>query len=338
MSDNKTIDNVHVFIYGHEMLGEVISRARKNNIPYDKDMYYDFHSHGHVYLVHQQGQLTLVEDPSENHNVEVSLNDLFELYLSKEEIESRHQIGKWYKHEYGSIFCVTSINESGSLYGYGFLKDGSWFSFIDESSSKCACNNIAKEYTTEATSTEVEQALIEEAKRRYKAGDVIKYLDGVESEVKGNSFVFSNNNLFSNGERVNGGDWFNTSAKVFEDGKWANIIEQDKFAELKEAHSKGAVIESMPKKWIGDWTIATNPIWDGDNYEYRIKPEEKPNVGDVVKAWNEESGYVFGRVKQIEYCNKNTIGYTLHGSVTELYMNAKTLTQQEAIELLFPNK
>ena len=85
MSDNKTIDNVHVHIYGHEMLGEVISRARKNNIPYDKDMYYDFHSHGHVYLVHQQGQLTLVEDPSEKHGEEISLNGFFEVYLFEKE-------------------------------------------------------------------------------------------------------------------------------------------------------------------------------------------------------------------------------------------------------------
>ena len=85
MSDNKTIDNVHVHIYGHEMLGEVIIRARKNNIPYDKEMKYDFHSHGHVYLVHQQGQLTLVEDPSEKHGEEISLNKFFEVYLFEKE-------------------------------------------------------------------------------------------------------------------------------------------------------------------------------------------------------------------------------------------------------------
>ncbi|SEG75517.1 hypothetical protein [Sphingobacterium lactis] len=83
MSDNKTIDNVHVHIYGHEMLGEVISRARKNNIPYDKDMYYDFHSHGHVYLVFQQGQLTLIEDPSGPQEDEVWLNYFFELLILK---------------------------------------------------------------------------------------------------------------------------------------------------------------------------------------------------------------------------------------------------------------
>ncbi|OYD42319.1 hypothetical protein [Sphingobacterium cellulitidis] len=323
MSDNKTIDNVHVHIYGHEMLGEVISRARKNKIPYDKEMQYDFHSHGHVYLVHQQGQLTLVEDPSENHNVEVSLNDLFELYLSKEEIESRHQIGKWYKHEYGSIFCVTSINESGSLYGYGFLKDGSWFSFIDESSSKCACNNIAKEYTTEATSTEVEQALIEEANRR----GFTPYYDTFHFDHKLNILY----DRFGLGQEV-----------IFSNGKWATVIEQDKFAELKEAHRNGAIIESMPKKWIGDWTIATNPIWDGDNYEYRIKPEEKPKVGDVIKAWvDDENDYFIGVLDYINVNGDYVVKFQ-NSHDTSIYTFkarfAKTLTQQEAIELLFPNK
>lgn len=334
MSDNKTIDNVHVHIYGHEMLGEVISRARKNNIPYDKEMKYDFHSHGHSYLVFKDGELTLLEDPTPSHYKETSLNYFFELYLAKEVIKPKHQIGKWYKGnvDFDSLVFITEIEPTDTfnrIYGYGFMFDnyckfGHLFSNTDHEKS-----------LVEATPQEVEKALIEEAKKRYKVGDVIKCLDGVESEVQGNAFVFSNNNLFSNGERVNGGDWFNIYGKLFENGQWATIIKQDKFAELKEAHSNGAVIESMPKKWIGDWTVATNPIWDGDNYEYRIKPEEKPKVGDVVKAWNEESGYVFGRVKQIEYCNKNTIGYTLHGSVTELYMNAKTLTQQEAIELLF---
>ncbi|MVZ67408.1 hypothetical protein GQF61_16255 [Sphingobacterium sp. DK4209] len=143
MSDKTTIDNIHVVVYGHEMLDEVITRARKNNIPYDKEMYYDFHAHGHDHLVHQQGQLTLVEDPTPNHSKEGSLNDLFELYISREEVK-------------------------------------------------------------------------------------------------------------------------------------------DKFAELKEAHSNGAVIESIPKNWIGDWTKATNPIWDGENYEYRIKPEEDLKLGDKV--------------------------------------------------------
>lgn len=331
MSDNKTIDNVHVHIYGHEMLGEVISRARKNNIPYDKDMYYDFHSHGLSYLVLKDRELTLLEDPSEKHGEEISLNGFFELYLSKEEVKKELEVGKWYfgelDNERKTLFCFNG--KHGQFTQYGFTLNREW-------SNQIGCIQGLK--YTEATPQEVEKALIEEAKRRYKVGDVIKCFDKIESEVKGTAFVFYNNCLFSNGESFGNSGWFNTYGLIFKDGQWATIIEQDKFAELKEAHSKGAVIESMPKKWIGDWTVATNPIWDGDNYEYRIKPEENPKVGDVVKAWNEDSGYVFGRVKQIEYCNKNTIGYTLHGSVTELYMNAKTLNQQEAIELLFNKK
>jgi len=333
MSDNKTIDNVHVHIYGHEMLGEVISRARKNNIPYDKEMKYDFHSHGHSYLVFKYGELTLLEDPLPKHNVEVSLNDLFELYLSKEEGKPKHQIGKWYKHKFGMLFCVTSINENGVLYGYGFDKNGSWFSSIEESSTECACNDVAKEYTTEATPQEVEQALIEEAKRRYKIGDVIKCFDKIESEVKGTAFVFYNNCLFSNGDSFGNSGWFNTSGLIFKEGQWATIIEQDKFAKLKEAHKKGAKIQFRHSN--GEWIDINHQFPTWQKSEYRIKPEEKPKVGDVCKFWdNNEDDFFIAKLHSI---SDGEFPYTVYQGYSD-FMNAKTLIQQEAIELLFPNK
>lgn len=201
MSDNKTIDNVHVHIYGHEMLGEVISRARKNNIPYDKDMYYDFHSHGHVYLVHQQGQFTLVEDPIPNHSKEGSLNDLFELYFSKEE-------------------------------------------------------------------------------------------------------------------------------------------EKDKFAELKEAYWNGAEIQFYDEK-RKCWFDCGIPCWN-PKFKYRIKLEEKPKVGDVVKAWvDDENDYFIGVLDYINVNGDYVVkfqNYHDRSIYTFKARFAKTLTRQEAIELLFPNK
>lgn len=320
MSDNKTIDNVHVHIYGHEMLGEVISRARKNNIPYDKDMYYDFHSHGHVYLVHQQGQLTLVEDPTPNHSKEGSLNDLFELYFSKEEVKKELEIGKWYRcTEKSALFFVQEINDA-HVYAYGFDYLGGWNDLI-------YWMNLYDYHDlnrfTEATPQEVESALIEEAKRiGFKGG-----------------FVFDDRTNILWNQQENGEE-----RAILSNGQWANIIEEDKFAELKEAHSNGAVIESMPKKWIGDWTVATNPIWDGDNYEYRIKPEEKPKVGDVCKFWNEyENVFIVGiyaelRDRNDQWDDNNT---HIHGVrlganyYTKFFKHAKTLTRQEVNNLLF---
>jgi len=243
------------------MLGEVITRARKNNIPYDKEMKYDFHSHGHSYLVLKDGELTLLEDPSEKHGEEISLNGFFELYFSKEEVKSKHQIGKWYKHKFGALFCVTSINDDGVLYGYGFDKHGHWFSFIDESSTSCACNNTAKAYTVEATHQEVEKALIEEAKRiGFKGG-----------------FVFDDRTNILWNQQENGEE-----RAILSNGKWVTIIEQDKFAELKEAHRNGAVIQV---KFPRDCSWTDLPSWAvswSKGIEYRIKPEEGLKIGDKV--------------------------------------------------------
>lgn len=329
MSEIKTIENVHVEIYGHEMLSELITRARKNNIPYDKGMKYDFHSHGHSYLVLKDGELTLLEDPSEKHGEEISLNRFFELYLSKE--ESKKELGVtndvtlgWCVGENGALIYKTKEGY------YGFDCVGDWRDYTEYS-------NYETKYR-KATPQEVEQALIEEAKRRYKVGDVIKCLGGVESEVNGTAFVFNNNSLFSNGERVNGGDWFNTSAKVFENGKWAAIIEQDKFAELKEAHRNGAVIQ-----WnnCGVWVTTDYPEWN-NRHEYRIKPEEKPKVGDVVKAWvDDENEYFIGVLDYINVNGDYVVKFQ-NSHDTSIYTfkarHAKTLTQQEAIDLLFNSK
>lgn len=188
------------------------------------------------------------------------------------------EVGKWYKHIYDGISFFE--NESD---GYGHDSCCNWYYGKHTS-------NIDSGLWREATPQEVEKALIEEVKRRYKIGDVIKCFDGVESEVKGNSFVFSNNNLFSNGERVNGEDWFNTSAKVFENGQWATIIEQIK---------------------------------------------DKPKVGDVVKVWDDdEDVYLIGCITDIDI--SSSFPFLLYDY--DWFQHAKTLTQQEAIDLLFNNK
>lgn len=120
---------------------------------------------------------------------------------------------------------------------------------------------------------------------------------------------------------------------LFKDGKWATIIKQDKFAELKEAHRNGAVIQSKVV-FVDEpsiWEDVHNPTWN-PKIDYRIKPEEKPKVGDVVKALDSENGYhSIGVIKHIE-----DWGYFLNDGM--YWDNAKTLTQQEAIDLLFNNK
>lgn len=245
-----------------------------------------------------------------------------------------YELNRWYKHPNGLLYFINNECEYGHLYGYGFDNDGGWSVRNDDNAFFCAFNSVAKKEITEATPKEVEKAMIEEAKKRYNAGDVIKCLDGVESEVNGTDFVFNNNSLFSNGERINWGDWFNTSAKVFENGQWATIIEQDKFSELKEAHRNGAVIEC--KQVTGEWFIIENPQWN-DYAEYRIKPEEKPKVGDVCKFWDEDENiFIIGELNKIHYSLlDNEFSYPYFTGNDYEYKHAKTITKQEVIDLLF---
>lgn len=111
--------------------------------------------------------------------------------------------------------------------------------------------------------------------------------------------------------------------------KIEGLIKPDKFAELKEAHRNGAVIEWF-NKMHSRWEVPANIVWD-TTAEYRVKPEEKPEVGDVVKAWdNDESDFLIG------YLNRIDSGTNLYPFVVSNngFKNAKPLTKQEAIELL----
>ena len=65
---------------------------------------------------------------------------------------------------------------------------------------------------------------------------------------------------------------------------------------------------------------------------YSIKPEEEPKAGDVVKAWdNDESDFLIGYLNRIE-SGTNFFPFVVSNNG---FKNAKTITKQEAIELLF---
>ena len=227
------------------------------------------------------------------------------------------EVGKWYKDPSSDylVYVTKILGKHNYVEVYGFGSDGNWFNKWD---------TVVHQLCVEATPQVVEKALIEEAKRRGHTYSEYDY-NPEENELCG----IDDGRLES----------------VFCDGHWEQPV--DKFAELKEAHRNGAVIESMPKKWIGDWTIATNPIWDGDNYEYRIKPEEKPKVGDVCKFWNEyEDVFLVGIYAELRDRNDQWDDNSTHvhgvrlgeAYSTKFFKHAKTLTKQEAIELLFNNK
>lgn len=117
----KTINNSHVVIYGHEMLKEAVSRARRNDIPFDREMYYDFLCHDNNYLVYSDNQLTVVQDPTPEKIHEISLNDLFEQLAYGDMI-----VGEIYIHLKG----IGIIEYLGDGTGKGSWKGAEFESFM----------------------------------------------------------------------------------------------------------------------------------------------------------------------------------------------------------------
>ena len=218
-----------------------------------------------------------------------------------------YELNRWYKHQNGSLYFINNECEDGHLYGYGFDNDGEWYVRNNDESDFCAFNSVAKKEITEATPQEVEQSLIEEAKRLGHNYD--KY-----------SYNTDENTLCGYNGRLE---------EIFVDGVWNEPY--DKFSELKEAHRNGAVIQI--NNIYGGWSdvVDNSDLWL-PNYEYRIKPEEKPKVGDVVKVWDDdEDVYLIGCITDIDI--SSSFPFLLYDY--DWFKHAKTLTQQEAIDLLF---
>lgn len=105
----------------------------------------------------------------------------------------------------------------------------------------------------------------------------------------------------------------------------------EKFAELKEAHKNGAVIQFTSGGLVWEDCENNNPKWY-DNIEYRVKPEEKPQIGDVVKAWHiKEDDFAIGFLQEIDP-NSLTSKYKVNHTWLS---NAKVVTPQQVQELLF---
>lgn len=128
----------------------------------------------------------------------------------------------------------------------------------------------------------------------------------------------------------------NTWCAVYGEPLWDKSVEYrikpgDKFAELKEAHKKGAVIQwysEVLERWVDN---SDNPLIWYDYLEYRIKPEEEPQPGDVCKFWDDyEVGYY---IDVLERNDGSNVPYQDRRG--NYYKNAKKITKEEAIELLF---
>lgn len=242
--------------------------------------------------------------------------------------ETKLEVGTWYK--YPNIqnwkIQITEIHTySVSAHGFNcamdWMVDGKWEFESDHLHKLVKC-----------TPKEIETSLEIEAKTRYKVGDQVKcLLSNMCAELTGCPYVYSSSHVHAKTNCLASG-----YIQLYHNGKWAEIIEVDKFAELKEAYKNGAVIQRhRTHAWVDDFS----PSWES-YHEYRIKPEEKPKVGDVVKAWcRNEEHYVVGNLTDISTVTENKYGVHILGVSalrnTIYYANAKPLTKQEAIKLLF---
>lgn len=167
----------------------------------------------------------------------------------------------WYKSkEPGPIFFL----EKGEK-NYGFYPEYSdeieWFSNFRANGFHLVGN------WTEAKPEEVEEILISEAKRRGLVEGVkitSPWISGGDKSLTKltDAYRWRGNALISIGS---------VSYTLFNYGKWATPV--DPFAELKEAHKNGKVIQF--KHHTDGWVDLKDPKFNDTFSLYRIKPEEE---------------------------------------------------------------
>lgn len=198
------------------------------------------------------------------------------------------EVGKWYVftgHNVRSkpLMSIKRIDNNNCFF-YGFDFQGK---FTD--SDNYSLDELDRGYR-EATNQEVGEALVREAKRRYKVGDKVclirRNVGGkYKNEIHLTDFSYeTDNQLYCDGNLL-----------IFDDGNWAEVIEQptDKFAELKEAHRKGAVIQY--KNWTTKYFLDCPdnlPKWN-ESTEYRIKPKQPTLEQDIQNLKDKYKQYKF---------------------------------------------
>lgn len=162
-----------------------------------------------------------------------------------DEVKKEIQIGKWYLIDCEGYYSSTARNaivyDNGEDYSYGFNFEGK---FVNEFN----LGHGRKDVIREATSQEVEQALIEEAKKR-----------GFVRGVNFTSLIYDKPQATLSSDildwEVIGEEWHlrdSDGESIFHNGKWAEVIKQDKievgdWAYLEEHGFKKVKEESQAK-------------------------------------------------------------------------------------------
>jgi len=135
-------------------------------------------------------------------------------------------VGVWYKNSIDSLLYCKNIEYDGCISGYGFNQFGQW---VDD-------YVIIPEYT-EATPKEVEEALVNYAKTRYKKGDRIKY-NGFEGTIVGEIYWADGSMLVSVPCDKKSTKRPNENFPLMKDGVWSEILPPKKKMTISEIEEK----------------------------------------------------------------------------------------------------
>lgn len=143
--------------------------------------------------------------------------------------ENKLEVGKWYKGDLGHLYFLDKIVKCpyNPHLSYGFDLCGEW-----SENTAISLNHPQGSKYTEATDKEVEEALINEAKKRgYKNGNHACLTVYVTCKnIKENAFFYYNGSLWEGNSEGNN--------CIFRDGKWAEIIEAPEKELTKEQVEK----------------------------------------------------------------------------------------------------
>lgn len=162
-----------------------------------------------------KGQILEIHDRTSVHNQE-QLEKWF-----PDAFKTELEVGKWYKRPHNSaLFCVTEVllNLENHYGIYGFDNIGNWM----KDNSKTFWDK-----DVEATPEEVEAALINEAKKRgYKGGIKLSPLESCSNAIDTEkedvySYIPKVSHYVGNRLQLNG-------TGIYQDGKWAEILPQEK--------------------------------------------------------------------------------------------------------------
>lgn len=89
----RTLENVHVVIYSKKMLKEAIKRLNNHGQNIETDIMCDYEFHGNDLLIYHEGMFKVIQCLPTHPNHEVTLNDLCEMVIDKE--DSKFKIDDW---------------------------------------------------------------------------------------------------------------------------------------------------------------------------------------------------------------------------------------------------